>query len=195
MKGEKKAKDNLPTQETELSDKIDQSKYVYDLVNGWIENADNKVSISCGVFGIVYGVLIFLAERITGGTVSKECLKTAFIYCSIASGIVFGVSVFFYMLAINPYLFYMGKQQNKKGQKHYPVFYGDIARMELDQYITTVNIADSSCFIDEIQRETHINSNICLRKMKRYRIGLWTSFGAIVLAVISLATRYFMFHG
>lgn len=194
MKNDKNVKYNPPTQETIIDNKTDQSKYVYDMVNGWIENADNKVSISCGVFGIVYGVLSFLAERITGETVNRECLKTTSVYCFIASGIVFGVSVFFYVLAINPNLFYKGKQHNKKGQKHYPVFYGDIAGMELDQYIKTVNKADSSCFIDEIQRETHINSCICLRKMKRYRIGLWTSFGAIVLAVISLATRYFMFH-
>lgn len=185
---------NNPAQEATFYEKSEQVKYVYDMVNGWIENADNKVSISCGVFGIVYGVLSFLAEIITGENVNSECLKSASMYCFIASGIVFGVSVFFYVLAINPSLLYKGKQQNKKGKKHYPVFYGDIAGMDLDQYIKTVNKADISCFIDEIQRETHINSCICLRKMKRYRIGLWTSFGAIILAMISLATRYFMFH-
>ena len=194
MKNEKREKSNSPTQTTELNSKIDQSKYVFDLVNKWIENADNKVGVSCGVFGGVYGILAFLGGRITGDIVKQEWLKNTSTLCFAVSAIIMGISVLFYVLAINPNLSYKSSKHDSKIRSHYPVYYGDIAGMNIDHYLKVVNEASSACFIDEIQRETHINSGICFRKMKRYRVGIWTSFGAITLATISLAARFLMYH-
>ena len=43
-------------------DAVEQAKYCYDLVNNWIGNADNKVSVSCVVFTGGFGVITFLSE-------------------------------------------------------------------------------------------------------------------------------------
>ena len=194
MKDRRPSNDHTATNTVSSSEKTEQSKYVYDLVNKWIENADNKVSISCGVFGIVYGILLFLAERITGSAVNHECLRTISKFCFIASAIIFGVSILFYVLAISPNLRLNGKNKENKTNTYYPIYYGDIAKMDLDQYLKMVDKANSIRFYEEIQREIHFNSGICLRKMRRYRIGIWTSFGFIILAAIGLATRFLMFQ-
>lgn len=194
MKDKKPSNDNLTTKAVASNEKIEQSQYVYDLVNKWIENADNKVSISCGVFGVVYGILLFLAERIKGGSVNHDFLRTISQVCFIASAIIIGVSILFFVLAMNSNLCSNGKDKETKGKTYYPIYYGDIAGMDFDQYLKTVNSAESSCFHEEIHREIHFNSGICLRKMKRYRIGIWTSFGSIILAAIGLATRFLMFQ-
>ena len=193
-KNEEKVKSNPPTQQTELSSKTEESKYIYDLVNRWIENADNKVSVSCGVFGGVYGILAFLGERITGQSIKQDWFRTTAMICFFASAIIMGISIFFYVLAINPNLISKSKKTKQGHKRYYPVYYGDIAGMELDHYLKAVNKVNTTSFIDEIQREIHINSRICLRKMKRYRIGIWTSFAAIILATISLAARYLMYR-
>ena len=33
---------------------LERSKYLYEQVNKWIENSDNKVSVSCGIFTGVF---------------------------------------------------------------------------------------------------------------------------------------------
>ena len=42
---------------------LERSKYVYEQINGWITNADDKVSVSCGIFAGAFGVISFLAEQ------------------------------------------------------------------------------------------------------------------------------------
>ena len=59
-------KSNSPSAMPQLGVKADdssleRSKYIYEQVNGWIENADNKVSVSCGIFTGVFSVITFLA--------------------------------------------------------------------------------------------------------------------------------------
>ena len=43
--------------------RTERNKYVYELVNNWIGNADNKVSVSCGIFSGVFVVISFLREN------------------------------------------------------------------------------------------------------------------------------------
>ena len=97
----------------------------------------------------------------------------------------------YYVLAINPNLGSSGGNENVK-EKRFPLFYGDIAKMELEQYKTLMHQADDEDFLDELYNEIYYNSRICDKKMQRYRYGLWLSLGAILLAGVSLAIRLFM---
>lgn len=45
---------------------LDQSKYTLDLVNTWINGADTKVSVSCGIFSVIIAAIVFAAENILG---------------------------------------------------------------------------------------------------------------------------------
>lgn len=52
------------TSNDETTKAIERNKFLYQLVNGWIGNADNKVSIFCGVFTVIFGILTFLSDQI-----------------------------------------------------------------------------------------------------------------------------------
>lgn len=175
--------------------KLDRNKYVYEQVNRWIENADNKVSISCVIFSGVFGVITFLSERITAHGTPNECWRKIYHWCFVISLILMLISILYYVLAINPNLGKSGvKKKGTTPKKKYPIFYGDIAEMSLADYKKTINLAKETDFINELQAETHYNSGICLAKMKRYRVGLWLSFSSIIFSLWSWAARFMMFR-
>ena len=165
---------------------VERSKYVYDLVNSWIGNAENKVSVSCGVFTGAFGVIAFLSQETTSTDNANQCLKVFYNIVLIMSVLLLLVSIAFYVLSINPNL---GSSGKKNSIKKYPVYYGDIAKLDLDSYLKLMKDGTEQDFVKEIQTETHYNSEICLRKMKWYRRGLWFSFIAIVMAVLSWVIR------
>ncbi len=175
--------------------KLDRTRFVYEQVNNWIENADNKVSVSCGILSGVFVVITFLSERITTQGTVNECWRKIYHWCFGISLILMLGSILFYVLAINPNLGKSGEK--KKGaipKKKCPIFYGDIAELPLVDYKKTTNQAKETDYINELQNETHYNSGICMAKMKRYRIGLWLSFIAIIFAFVSWGARFMMFH-
>ncbi len=91
--------------------KLERSKYVYELVNSWIENADNKVGISCGIFTGVFGVFAFLSGRIVPTSLVNEFWKVAYRWSFAISLVTMLVSILFYVLAINPNLGKSGKKE------------------------------------------------------------------------------------
>jgi dipeptide/tripeptide permease len=176
-------------------EKMERSKYIYEQVNTWIENADNKVSVSCGIFTGVFGVITFLSERLSAQGTVNECWRTVYHWCFGISLVLMLASILFYVLAINPNLGKSGKKKNGTiPKKKCPIFYGDIAELSLADYKKTMNQATEEDFINELQAEVHFNSGICTEKMKKYRIGLWLSFAAIIFALGSWAARYLMMH-
>ena len=175
--------------------KLDRSKYVYGLVNNWIENADNKVSISCCIFSGVFSVVTFLSEKLTASETVNECWRLVYRWCFGVSLALMLTSLLFYVLAISPNLGKSGKKKNGSvPKKKYPIFYGDIAELTLSDYIKATDQTTDTDFINELQVEVHYNSGICTKKMKKYRIGLWLSFAAIMVAIGSWGARYLMFH-
>ncbi len=173
--------------------KLERSKFAYEQINNWIENADNKVSVSCGIFTGVFGVISFLSGRITPSETVNECWRIAHHWSFAISLVTMLISILFYVLAINPNLGSSGKKKNGVApRKKYPVFYGEIAEMTEDEYRKTMNKATEEELISELQNETYFNSRICSSKMRHYRIGLWFSFAAVVIAGFSRMASYFM---
>lgn len=170
--------------------KIESEKYVYDKVNGWIENADNKVNISCGIFVGIFGVITFLSEKIVPSEEVNEYWRTIYHWSfAISLGLML-VSILYYVLAINPNLGKSGKVTSKK----FPVFYGDIAEMTSEEYQKAMSKASEQEFINELQDEIHYNSKVCNRKMRRYKTGLWLSLAAVFFSSISWVTRFLMYR-
>ena len=60
---EPKSNDTSFPSSEEKSTLFSRSQYSLDLVNSWINGADTKVSISCGIFSVVIAVIVFLADR------------------------------------------------------------------------------------------------------------------------------------
>lgn len=178
-----------------MDKKAERSQYVYELVNKWIENADNKVSVSCGIFTGAFGVITFLSERITSSVIVNDFWRTVYQCCFGISLLLMFASILFYVLAINPNLGSSGRKKNKATpKKRYPIFYGDISKLNLEDYKNTINRALETDFVNELQDEIHYNAGICIDKMRRYRVGLWLSFLAIAFALGSWAAHYLMVH-
>lgn len=108
----------MPQSDEKTDDKgLERSKYVYEQVNGWIENADNKVSVSCGIFTLAFGVLSFLAERyviVPDNPDINECWRTIYKASFMLSLFVMALAVVFYAISIIPNLKSNGKSQLKK---------------------------------------------------------------------------------
>ena len=174
---------------------LEHSKFVYEQVKSWTEHADNKVNISCGIFTGVFAVISFLSGRITPTETVNECWRIAYYWSFASSLVTMLISILLYVLAINPNL---GKSGEKKNgvipQKKYPVFFGDISEMTLEDYKKLMNKATDEDLIDELQNETHFNSKECYSKYCFYRIGLWLSFSAVIISGFSWMSRFFMFN-
>ncbi|MBR1796600.1 MAG: hypothetical protein IJ757_01080 [Clostridiales bacterium] len=191
----KSQSDRESVSDDKTNEKLERSKYVYEQVNNWIENADNKVSVSCGIFSGVFTIITFLSGRISASATVNNCWRMVYLWCFAISLLFMSLSILLYVLAINPNLGKSGEK--KKGtvqKKKYPVFYGDIAELSLADYKKMMENASDTDFINELQDEIHYNSGICTAKMRKYRIGLWLSFIAIVFALGSWAARFLMFH-
>ena len=185
--------DSKPKNEVQKVDMPDRCKYVFDQVNSWIANADNKVSVSCGIFTGVFGVITFLAERIKEPTAAKtisECWQWIYRSSFVLSLILMGLSILHYVLAINPNI----KSNEAEKKKKAPIFYGDIGKLRNCQFKEAMLRASDEDFCDELLNEAHFNSGICTRKMKKYRNGLWLSFAAVGMAVISWAAHFLMYR-
>ena len=172
---------------------LEQNKYVYDLVNKWIANADNKVSVSCAVVTGVFTAISFLTGNSEKVVEFYMCWGWLYKICYAMSLLFMFFSIVYFFAAINPNLGSNGTAQNASPvkEKGCPLFYGDIAKLKLADYKERANIADERVFIDELQNEIHYNSKICTSKMKRYRNGLRCSFVAIAFLFLQLVIKLF----
>lgn len=185
------------TQQTEIIQQeanIERSKYVYELVNGWIANADNKVSISCGVFTGIFGIFTFLTDwyvKDPSESVINDCWHSIYQLSSILSFVVMVCAVIFYAKAIMPNLNSSGNE--KATQKQYPLFFGDIYSLKQEDYQELMAKESGKSFNDELIVETWFNAGICLDKMKNYKRGLIISLVAIGLATFSFIAHLLMY--
>ena len=190
MAKEKKEK-SMEIRIENVSSVTERSKYIYNLINYWIQNADDKVNTSCTFFSVVFGIIYFFANQVKDKTNIVGCWFCVYQVCLYLSIILMVIAIFFFVYAINPNLGSSGENENVSG-KRFPLFYGDIARIKLEHYKTLMRQANDEDFLDELYNEIHFNSRICDNKMKRYRNGLRFSLGAILLAGVSLAIRLIM---
>lgn len=174
--------------ETEYFQKVDNNKYTFDLVNSWINNADTKVSVSCGISSVVFAVILSWVENYLK---DMTVLETSNVSLLLASKILFLIaivsflfSLWFHFWALNPSLTSLKKKQ--KEEPVYSIFFEDIKRFKsTEAFITCVDEASIKDFNEEVLKEIYINSDICSKKMRRFRRGMWLSVTAIAFAVIS----------
>lgn len=177
-----------------IMDMLQQNKYVYDLVNKWIENADNKVNVSFAVFTGVFSAITFLTGNAEKAAKINECLVCLYRACTVLSMFFLFLSILFYFIAINPDLGSTDKEKDAvpKDEKGCPIYFGDIALLSREDYKNRMSNANEKNFIDELQNEIHYNSWICKRKMKMYKKGLWLSFAAVAFTILRWVIMYCM---
>lgn len=88
---------------------LDQSKYTLDLVNTWINGADTKVSVSCGIFSVIIAAIVFAAENILGNIEITEQVNAAvyslFHITLLITAIMFLCTIIFHFLGNKTELF------------------------------------------------------------------------------------------
>ena len=173
---------------------IDRCTFSYEQTKGWIENADNKVSVAFGVFSAVFAAFSFLSEHFLAAPQSAnliEAWKKAHDISAIISIIVMIIAVGFFAIAIIPNL----KSNSKKpAEKKYPIFYGDISHMDKNAYKEKILSGNEDDFANELIEEIHYNSKICSRKMTCYKCGVILSLFAIALSLIKVGAHFLMYQ-
>lgn len=171
---------------------VESNKYTLELVNGWINNADTKISIACGISSVVLAVIAFGAENILGDLAKNNGLNG---YVMSLFGLAFAVacvtflaSLWYYFLALNPSLI-SSKSEIEKPK--YSIFYKDISRFaNVDAYMECTKDVTEEEFNQELMREIYINSDICTKKMQRFKSGMWCSVISIFATVSACALFY-----
>ena len=162
------------TEAEKVSSSLERNKYIYELINRWIENADNKVSVSFGVVSGVFSILVFLIEN--SGVNWNSIIQSKigmYLLISLVVSIVFMIRAFiFYTLCLIPNL---KSSKSIPSNLKYPVFFGDIQSLSLDDYRNLTLKGNNEDFNDELITEIWYNSKICTKKMQRYRTALISS--------------------
>ena len=166
---------------------MESNKYTLELINGWINNADTKISIACGISSVVLAVIAFGAENVLGDLAKNKELcgnvMPLFYLALVVAIIAFLASLWYYFLALNPSLI-SSKSEIEKPK--YSIFYKDISRFSnVDMYMECMEAVTDEDFNQELMREIYINSDICTKKMQRFKIGMWCSVISIIAAVVA----------
>ena len=185
--------DNLKHSQNDIEKMIERCKYGLDQVNRWIENADQKISVSCGLFTGIFGIITYFSSRVTETSNICSCCWHIYLILFVCSFIVMSAAITFYVIALNPNLGSGGKK-DMDGRKEYPIFYGDIRKYGEQEYKEKISKSKDELFLDELLSETHYNSGICIKKMRRFKVGLWLSFASVFLAFASWIVRCLMYQ-
>ncbi len=176
---------------SDLSCLLSNQKYAYDLVNSWISNVESKITVATSVTLGLFSVITYLSEKCNMGHYSYPSLFVnvlQYIYsaCLILGFVFLVFSICMYFFAINPNL----KSNNKNSLKKYPIYFGDIEKQDLNKYKNNIVNSTDKDTLDELIDETHFNACLCLRKMKKFKIGFVFSFVSVLLAIIGLIISY-----
>ena len=170
-------------------DSIERNKYVLDLVNMWINNADNKISLAFAILSAIFAIIVFLTENWLSKIEHRNTnngLMICFYIIAGLSALFFLISVIFYLLCIIPRF----TSDNKK-INNYSIFYGEIKDFKSsNDYVKCCKKATDENYNEEIMREIYYNSRICYKKMRRFKFAVILSAVSIVLAVPAALLYY-----
>lgn len=156
-----------------------------ELINYWIDKADNKISILLGILPLVSAVLNYITS-----TFNKRKPELSVLYGihDVISVFLIIVSISFFIFALIPKLGSSGISKNKG----YPIYYGDICKLKSDEYKSIISKADDDDYVNELMNEIYYNSKICKSKMTSFRKGIIIYYISVLLEVVyCMLLRFF----
>ncbi|MBQ9166785.1 MAG: hypothetical protein IJX67_00010 [Oscillospiraceae bacterium] len=166
---------------------IEQDQFVLEQTNVLINNADTKVSVSCGLISAVFAIVAFFCENFATEISRKTVMMYPSLFfcavtCAIAAALAFLIALLSYFSAISPR--FWGFKKNQKSQPTYSIFFEDISAFaRVEKYVDCAMHATEKQYHEEIRKEIYFNSQICSEKMHKYKIGLIISFLSLLLAI------------
>lgn len=157
---------NSKKKKTNIKENIDQNKYTFDLINQWIQHAENKASLLLAFVIALSGIIQFVCSKLiipTYETTPKVFI--IFIIVLTLGTVSFIIAIIFFLIVIFPSLTSFNSSENK-----YSIFFEDIASFQsFDSYHKVVIETNDEQFNEEIIKEIYINSKICSKKMKNIK--------------------------
>lgn len=151
------------------------------IINTWIENMDNKVSLSLALSGVLIAVVFEKGmpnswKRI-GSVIKLSELNGGEIIASFLVGLLYVISfisILCFMLSI------ITRVKNiNNGSSIF--FFGSIADMTLEDYKDKIKDMGEVDLINDLEEQIHTNSKICSLKVKWYNRGIKCLLATVVL--------------
>lgn len=176
-----------------IDEDIDRNKYVFDLVNHWIESADSKVSISYAVFAVLVTAITMFSGILDANAGTKpaqnQCLLSLSTLAAIIGYILFLISVILHSLTIKPRL--PGKKKKKNADNAgYSIFYEDIKDFSnAEEYIKSAMNVTKEEFNGSLLSEIYYNSKVASQKMAFHGWGQIAAMFAIAFLVAGMILK------
>ena len=180
----------IKTTKDNNANSVQRSEYILQLVNNWISNIDTKVSVSCGLFTVVFSIItIIINEMISdfGFNIlyADNPLPVGCRIILLLSVVAFTGSFFLHLLAIFPSLF--GKTKKKTGcdseidTRKSIVFFENISKFKgKEEYVSNAISTTDMEYCEDLFTEVFYNSVICTKKIIRFRWALVTGALSVI---------------
>jgi hypothetical protein len=178
--------------------KIENSTKKLELINQWISNCDTKSSFILTFYGVV--LTIIFTSNIGSDLINTISFTRAeeVDFESIENFILFLTTMAFFITSIvtfyQIYLTLKGRidiqiySQNGL-QADSNIFFGSIASKTFQAFENESNIDDESIYLNDLNSQIFINSNIVSEKFKNYNKSLYWMFislGFFILSIIEI---------
>ena len=160
----------------------------------WIENCDNKASIALGIIGVIFSVFLTtdymgICYNITKETFDAKtiaCLSAFYTFLFFISlvGVVIGCCFLINVLIPRySYDVFLKKGVSGKSLIHY---YSIAKYTTLDNYKKELICCNTKNFNDDLIEQIYLCALICNQKFKSYKLGLYLSFGSIIIFLFTI---------
>lgn len=163
---------------------FEKSKYGLDLVNGWISSADSKIGTFGAVYAVVVAVFVYIADKFFATVDCTNVINPILLqwskYSAIAAIVSVLITIFFCLWSLSPsFTSVFSKKQCTVNQ--FSLFYDDVAKVSsVGEYVKLAKEVSDEQFTEEIMKETYYNSEICSKKMHRFKKGVIAAVSSIL---------------
>lgn len=179
-----------------LDQKMEFSTKRKELVNNWISNCDSKSSYILTFFGVVI-TIIFTSS--TGVSIIEVLHYSKSASCNIPTFLnflLFLISILFIVSAISTFIFTYLTLKARIDPKIYKqqdlitssnIFYGTVCSKSFKEFNDEVKNESSEDYLNDLNSQIYINSNIANAKFKNYNLSLISmivTFGLFLLFLL-----------
>lgn len=170
---------------------------VYDQVSSWINNCDSKASILLALIGVILSIT-FTSDYILKGI--EDLVKGIFgVLKGIGGGcvctnvillMILGISLGYLIGSIKNLLLVLYARLDDSHSEENPsiCFYRSISSMSYDEYKKRVVEIDDDTMNDDMLRQVHDCSQICMKKFTFYNESIrYMKVGLVLFAIYILA--------
>lgn len=166
-------KGGLKKMHNEKDNMCKEYKFIYENINNWINNIDNKISILLAFSAVILGFIVTcnsLYCYVVKINIIFELLMNLIILLLI-------ISCFICMLSL------IGRITTKINFKS-NIFFGSIAKYDRKEFFENTEKMSIDNYSEDLKNQIYINSCICNKKVKLYNISLKLLMLAILISLL-----------